>query len=180
MMPSANDITLKEIGKYRPVASHAKARTLCKIIGIYCIKNWRSLTGNYKSVTIAWPLVWNWFSSHNFTECKLTSNCDQNFTHDDVIKWKNFPHYWSFVRGIHQSPVNYPHKDQWRRALMFSLICTWRNVWENNHEAGDLRRHRAHYDVNVMSHNSLDSFALNFVDPAWPRTFCRMQELLFF
>ena len=25
--------------------------------------------------------------------------------HDDVIKWKHFPRYWSFVRGIHRSPV---------------------------------------------------------------------------
>ena len=23
--------------------------------------------------------------------------------HDDVIKWKHFPRYWSFVRGIHRS-----------------------------------------------------------------------------
>ena len=22
---------------------------------------------------------------------------------DDVMKWKNFPHYWSFVRGIHRA-----------------------------------------------------------------------------
>ena len=22
--------------------------------------------------------------------------------HDDVIKWKHFPCYWSFVRGIHR------------------------------------------------------------------------------
>ena len=28
------------------------------------------------------------------------------------------------------------------------------NSWVNNGEAGDLRRHRAHYDVNVM-HNYL-------------------------
>ena len=34
--------------------------------------------------------------------------------HDDVIKWKNFPRHWPFVRGIHRSPVNSPHKDQWR------------------------------------------------------------------
>ena len=33
---------------------------------------------------------------------------------------------------------------------MFSLICTWINSWVNNREAGDLRRHRAHYDVMVM------------------------------
>ena len=43
--------------------------------------------------------------------------------HDDVIKWKHFPRYWPFVRGIHRPPVNSPHKGQWRRALMFSLIC---------------------------------------------------------
>ena len=48
-------------------------------------------------------------------------------------------------------PVNSPHKGQWRGALMFSLIWAWINVWVNNGEAGDLRRHRAHYDVIVMN-----------------------------
>ena len=43
--------------------------------------------------------------------------------HEDVIKWKHFPRYWPLVWGIHQSPVNSPHKSQWRGALMFSLIC---------------------------------------------------------
>ena len=33
---------------------------------------------------------------------------------------------------------------------MFSLICVWINAWVNNREAGDLGRHRGHYDVNVM------------------------------
>ena len=70
--------------------------------------------------------------------------------HDDAIKWKHFPRYWSFVRGIHRSPVNSPHKGQWRRALMFSLIFAWINGWVNNRKAGDLRRNRAHYDVSVM------------------------------
>ena len=32
--------------------------------------------------------------------------------HDDVVKWKHFPRYWPFVRGIHRSPVNSPHKGQ--------------------------------------------------------------------
>ena len=40
--------------------------------------------------------------------------------HDDVIKWKHFPRYWPFVWRIH------------------------------NGEAGDLRRHRVHYDFIVM------------------------------
>ena len=73
--------------------------------------------------------------------------------HDDVIKWKHSPHYWPFVRGIHRSPVNSLHKCQWRGVLMFSLICTWINCWINNHEAGDLRRHRSHYDVIVMMYH---------------------------
>ena len=60
--------------------------------------------------------------------------------HDDVIKWKHFPRYWPFVRGIHRSPVNSPHKGQWRGALMFTLICAQINGWVNNREAGDLRR----------------------------------------
>ena len=71
--------------------------------------------------------------------------------HDDVIKWKHFPRYGPFVRGIHRSPVNPPHKGQWRGALMFSSICAWINGWGNNHEAGDLRRYRTHhYEVIVM------------------------------
>ena len=75
--------------------------------------------------------------------------------HDDVIKWKHFPRYWPFVRGIHRSPVNFPHKGQWRGALVFSLncqLCVWINGWVNNREAGDLRRYRAHYDV-IVTHS---------------------------
>ena len=33
--------------------------------------------------------------------------------HGDVIKWKHFPRYWPFVRGIHRPSVNSPHKGQW-------------------------------------------------------------------
>ena len=57
-------------------------------------------------------------------------------------------HRW--LRWIHRSPVNSPHADQWRRTLVLSLICAWTNGWVNNQDAGDLRRHRADYDVTVM------------------------------
>ena len=36
------------------------------------------------------------------------------------------------------------------RSFMSSLVCTWINGWVNIREAGDLRRHCAHYDVIVM------------------------------
>ena len=40
-------------------------------------------------------------------------------------------------RGIHRCQVNSPHKGQWRGALMFSLICPWKDGWVNNGKAGD-------------------------------------------
>ena len=95
--------------------------------------------------------------------------------HDDVIKWKHFPRYWLFVRGIHRSPVNSPHKGQWRGAFTFSLICAWINRWVNCRETGDLRRYRAHYDVIVMLGQlwypfMSKRFALRYVtrDNHWP------------
>ena len=63
--------------------------------------------------------------------------------HDDVIKWNHFSRCWPFVRGIHRSPVNSPHKRQWRGALIFF-------IWVNSRDAGDLRRHCDHYDVTGM------------------------------
>ena len=54
------------------------------------------------------------------------------------------------MRGSHWSPVNFPHKGQWPGALIFSLICVGTNAWVNDRNAGDLRRHCAHYGVTVM------------------------------
>ena len=61
------------------------------------------------------------------TEKKELKRCSLDTIHDHVIKWKHFPRYWPFVRVMHWSPVNSPHI-----------------------EAGDLRRHRADYDVTVL------------------------------
>ena len=71
--------------------------------------------------------------------------------HDYVIKWKHFSHYLPFERGIRRPSVNSPHKGQWPRALMFALVCAWTNGGVNSRFAGDLRRHRAHYDVTAMT-----------------------------
>ena len=96
---------------------------------------------------------------HRALPSKMASNaenvgwcwCDTDWSlHDEVIKWKHFPRYWTSVRGIHRSPVNSPNKGQWRGAMVFSLICGCTNDWVNNREAGDLKRHRTHYDVTAM------------------------------
>ena len=65
---------------------------------------------------------------------------DSNRYHDHVIKWKHFPRYWPFVRGIHR-PV----------TRSFDVYFDARiNGWVNNRAAGDLGHHHAHYDVIVM------------------------------
>ena len=101
---------------------------------------------NVHTVFLCFVMLWLYIDF-----CDLFTHILQH-CHDDVIKWNHFPSYWPFVRGIHRSAVNSPHKGQWRGALMFSLICAWINGWVNSRKAGDLRRHRAHYDVIVMIH----------------------------
>ena len=62
--------------------------------------------------------------------------------------------YWHFVRETtnHRwTPPPGTHKDQIRGALMFSLICAWTKGWAKNRAAGDLRCHRDHCDVTLMS-----------------------------
>ena len=78
-------------------------------------------------------------------------------SHDDVINWKHSRvRCWPFVRGIHRSPVGSTHKGQWRRDLMFSLICAWTNSWTNDRDTGDLRRSRAHCDVTIMQRHGYE------------------------
>ena len=92
-------------------------------------------------------LFYGEYNIETIQACRAT--LQQFAFHDDVIKWKHFSGYWSFVRGIHRSPMDSPHKGHCG-ALMFSLICAWTNGWANNRDAGDLKRYRAHYDVIVM------------------------------
>ena len=78
-------------------------------------------------------LVISWWCHHMETVSALLALCAGN----------------SLVTG------EFPHKGQWCRAPMFSLICTWINSWVNNGEAGDLRCHNAHYEITVMSTQSV-------------------------
>ena len=57
-------------------------------------------------------------------------------TRDEIFLYPNLPVNGEFLS---QRPV----------TRSFDL-CTWINDWVNNREAGELRRHRAHYDVIVM------------------------------
>ena len=87
---------------------------------------------------------------------RLPTNRNIGVLHDDVIKWKHFPHYWPFVRGFtgefpSQRPVmrNFDvffdlhlrkrlSKQSRRRWLETPSRSLWRhnnveNIWERNH-----------------------------------------------
>ena len=49
-------------------------------------------------------------------------------------------------------PGEFPAHRPVTQSFEFSLICARMNGWINNGDAGDLRRHRAHYGVTVMSY----------------------------
>ena len=109
---------------------------------------WNLLSG-YDCPFLKWTAKTTWQGTRIAVPVMATSYYD-HIAHDDVLKWKHFPLYWPFVREIPRSPVNSPNKGLWVGALVFSLICARINSWVNNREAGDLRRHGAHYDVIVM------------------------------
>ena len=82
----------------------------------------------------------------SFKGSLATSNSDK------LIWWRHKMETFSALLApcAGNSPVNSPHKGQWRGALMSSLICTWINAWVSNREVGYWIRHHAHYDVIVM------------------------------
>ena len=66
--------------------------------------------------------------------------------HDDVIKWKDFPCYWPFVRVTGEFP--------WQREVTQSFdaffdLCLNKRLSKQSW-GDDLRCHHAHYDVIVM------------------------------
>ena len=72
------------------------------------------------------------------------------YTGTSLTKW------WRHQMETFSALLALCHKGHWRGALMFSLI--WIKRWANNRKAGDLRRHRAHYDINVMKRDWLNQF----------------------
>ena len=58
--------------------------------------------------------------------------------------------------GVHRLQMNSPDKGQRCGALMMFPLIAWINGWINNRDAGDLKCHRAHYDVTVMNRRAIN------------------------
>ena len=111
------------------------------------MKLYKQFQQHYLCLLIAIAYSWSqWRIWHIWMDSQMPELITAS--HDDVIKWKHFPRYWPFVRGIHRW---IPHT----KASDAELWCfLWINSWVNNGEAGNLRCHRPHYDVIVMSPSS--------------------------
>ena len=122
-------------------------RTLMSTIFVWFIKTVRTLSHESK------PLNNNPYPCFVLTPLPHATShgISRNVSiHDDVIKWKHFPRCWPFVgeftghRWIPRTKAS--DVELW----CFLWSAPWINSSLNNHEAGDLGHHRAHYDVIVM------------------------------
>ena len=112
--------------------------------------NWFCDSWNWARTVQAETLVRSLSSTYRIT---LHRYSKITFIHTWAKWWrhqmKTFYALLAIGEGNPRSPADSPHKGQWRGALMLSLICAWTNGWANDQDAGDMRRHRAHYDVTV-------------------------------
>ena len=146
--------------KTGPIATERKANILIWTLGL-------------KYDQWVWPWPWPWINiwilkvicdlGHLVTKVRCKDLPDNDWgdfrcrcaVDSSSYTWwhhqmETFSALLALCAGNSPVPVNSPHKGQWRGSLMFSLIYSWIKDWVNNREAGDLRRHRDHYDVIVM------------------------------
>ena len=90
----SNELRSRSYNIYPPVKNK---QHICMIIIYVC---------QFRNTAIYWLVV---RYARNPGPCLLGSHY-QFLTYDDIIKWKHFPRYWPFVRGIHRALMDSPHK----------------------------------------------------------------------
>ena len=83
------------------------------------------------------------------TECFMSGDPYKGAEHTAGVKATQI-YYSAWTGTVHMKYWHFPHKGQWRGALIFTLICTWTNGWVNNRYAGDSKRHCTYHDVTVI------------------------------
>ena len=80
----------------------------------------------------------------------------------NILPWHGSPICcWPFVRGIHWSSMDSPHKRLAAQALIFSLMLAWTNCWTNMPVPGYLIRYDTHVKVfaNLLQYLSFSGHA---------------------
>ena len=76
-------------------------------------------------------------------------------SHDDIMSWKRFPHYWPFVSGIDQSSMNSHHKHSVMQCFDVLFVISlytveqrvellWRHFDDNIVQYSNSLIHRSH------------------------------------
>ena len=171
IMCCARDLFLKYKATnvwYQTSTKYNKSWTMCIIAEMYCILRKTSLCFKcilHRTFLISSQAnhlsVYDYHVFHEFdSECQGWPPCTTSMKPGDAQIWQ--------LNRQHRSGSWWRHQMETFSALLafcvgwtltkgndaelwcFSLICTWINGWVNNGKAGDLRRHRAHYDITVM------------------------------
>ena len=131
----------------------ASGRRRCMCNAMPSLLGWHPVLPQIETVSL-WVYVYEW-SRHFFVLAMTCRFLRLLLIQTSIITLSmmtssngNSLHVASPLCGEFIGDLWIPHTKA--RALMFSLICAWINGWVNNREAGDLRRHCAHYDVIVM------------------------------
>ena len=118
-----------------------------------------SMASQITGVPIAqWPVTGG-FPSQRASNAENVSICWRRLTGNTYVTtqpwWRHqvepFSTSLAFVGGIHRSRWIPRTKASDAELLYFLWSAPEKNDWVNNREAGDLRRHRGHYDVNVKA-----------------------------
>ena len=80
---------------------------------------------------------------------------------------KHFPHYWPFVRGIHQSAVDCPYKGPVTQVLVPSSMLALTNCWRNSQVASAFRCHVIVQVIALANELSMGSAHLNEMIKHW-------------
>ena len=102
MISSCNDHSVPQWRR------HQKSITKCLTLYIFSIMSADDF--GHKSIKITKAFEWigeRWCISEHLEEFRIIStSITLHFRkyHGDVIKWKHFPRYWPFGRGIHRGP----------------------------------------------------------------------------
>ena len=108
----------------------------------------------YVCVCVFPARVWNmfnYFSGYKPLLSQVTARCHQAMMTSS--NGKPFPRYWLFVKRILPVTGEFPSQRPVTRSCDVFFDLRLIKHLRNNGEAGDLGRHRAHYDVTVMATN---------------------------
>ena len=106
------DYLISQISKHTPIQKNIFPFTRALFVSLYDNHSWdkKIYEKMLPTINISWPSLDLILSPYNRgprlgvgTRWWFQISVSLGRQHDDIIKWKHFPRYWPFMRGIHWS-----------------------------------------------------------------------------